>query len=611
MALASPFSIRSKIMLLVAGLIIGLGGALAFYVQTEFSETLTEELLKRGVSIARQLAENGSNALITDDRITLSRLAHSSRESEKDIVYAFFVGAQTNEVLAHSFGEYFPIDLLNATAGQSPDHTKVNKLITSSGIVYDISTPVVGSEVGLVRLGISANSVTMAVEGLTQQIMSAVGLLLLIAMLIGIPIARAISKPISQLTRAAERLSRRERSEPVKVRSHDEIGQLAKTFNAMAENLMAAEEKLANQVSFLETLLADLPEPVFYKDKDGAVLGCNHAFESFFEVKEEEIIGKSSYGYRPKNEAAVHVERDKDVLLGNKRVSYEMRIEKNDGLLRDVIFHKAPINDESGLVKGLIGVMQDITEEREASRLKSEFVTTAAHEFQTPLASILGFSELIMEDFEANKENMPEFIRLIFSKASFLSHLVDEMLNLSRIESGRGIALRKTECVVNEEIGQIIENFRLLYPDYAFRFIHPEKSKTLIVDKERMGQVIDNLLQNAVKYSEKGSTIKITISDTETHCVVSTTDQGIGMNKEQLLHSTEKFYRGDTSDTAPGGTGLGLFITRSIVEAHGGTLQIDSNEGEGTTVTFSIPFEQPDLELHVPVTSVQISHVEH
>ena len=179
MTFAPYFSIRMKIVLLVSGLLVGLGGSLAFYVQTEFSEKLTEELLKRGISIARQLAENGSNAVITDDRITLSRLAHSSRESEKDIVYAFFVGPHENEVLAHSFGEYFPIDLLNANQGQSINHTSVNKLITSSGIVYDISTPVVSQELGLVRLGISANSVTEAVENPARQIMTAAGLLLL------------------------------------------------------------------------------------------------------------------------------------------------------------------------------------------------------------------------------------------------------------------------------------------------------------------------------------------------------------------------------------------------------------------------------------------------
>ncbi len=598
-------------MLLVAGLLIGLGGSLAFYVQTKFSETLTEELLKRGVSIARQLAENGSSALITDDRITLSRLAHSSRESETDIVYTFFLGPHENEVLAHSFGEHFPIDLLTTSPEGNFKQAAIKKLITSSGIVYDISAPVISRNVGIVRLGISANAVTEAVDNLTQQITTVVGTLLLVAIIIGIPIARAISNPISQLTKAAERLSRRERSEPVTVRTRGEIGQLAKTFNVMAENLMEAEEKLANQVSFLETLLADLPEPVFYKDKTGAMLGCNHAFESFFAVKAEEIIGHTSYIYRPEPEAAVHVARDKDVLLNNKRVSYEMRIERHDGLLRDVIFHKVPIINDNGMVNGLIGVMQDITEEREASRLKSEFVTTAAHEFQTPLASILGFSELILADSESFKEDLPEFIRLIFSKASFLSHLVDEMLNLSRIESGRGIALRKTECVVNEEVARIIENFKLLYPDYNFQLIHPEESEILVVDKERMGQVVDNLLQNAVKYSGKGSTIEITIEDTETHCIVSTADRGIGMSEEQMAQATEKFYRGDTSNTAPGGAGLGLFISQSIVDAHGGTLTIESIKNQGTTVTFRIPYEQPKRELHVPKTSIQISHVEH
>ena len=146
----ADISLRLKILLLIIGLLIGFGGALAFYVKTAFSERLTDELLKRGISIARQLAENGSNAIITDDRIALSRLAHSSREREKDIVYAFFVGSQKNRILAHSFGEHFPIDLLDANPGQPGTQPEVRKLMTSSGIVYDISTPVVSKEVGMV-----------------------------------------------------------------------------------------------------------------------------------------------------------------------------------------------------------------------------------------------------------------------------------------------------------------------------------------------------------------------------------------------------------------------------------------------------------------------------
>jgi len=604
------FSIRLKIMILIVGLLIGFGGALAFYVKTAFSERLTDELLKRGVSIARQLAENGSNAVIIDDRITLSRLAHSAEKSEKDIVYTFFVSAHKNRILAHSFGEQFPVDLLDANPGSSAGEAGIRKLLTSSGIVYDISTPVISREVGSVRLGISANSVTEAVNNLIRQMFTTGGIILLTAILIGLPIARAISNPISQLTLAVEKLSRREQSDPVRARSNDEIGQLAASFNTLAENLLQAEKKLASQIRFLETLLADLPEPVFYKNRNAEIIGCNHAFESFFGVRQANIIGQSSTGYRPQDEAVIHMARDKDVLENGKKVSYEMRIKIAD-VYRDIIFHKAPIREDSGVVSGLIGVMQDISEEREASRLKSEFVTTAAHEFQTPLASILGFSELLMEENSPARENLQDFIRLIYSKATFLSHLVDELLNLSRIESGRGIALQKSDCDVNNELGKIFASFRVLYPEHHFELTHPDETTILFVDKERMGQVVDNLLQNAVKYSKKGSIIRGSISRSTTHCIVSIADQGIGMSTEQLAHATEKFYRGDTSNTAPGGTGLGLFITRSIVEAHGGSMQIESRQEEGTTVTFQIPYDQPERELHTPRTALQVSQIDY
>lgn len=606
-----PFSIRMKILLLVIGLLVGVGGAVAFYVKTEFSEKLTDELLKRGISVARQLAENGSSAMVTDDIVTLARLAHSSQGIAEDIVYSFFVASENNQVLAHSFGEYFPIDLLQASPETYSDETHVRQLLTSGGIVYDITVPVISSQVGWVRVGISANSVTMAADSLIRQMLTAGSILLLAAIIAAIPLARAVSNPITRLTQAVESLSRGERTDPVKIRSNDEIGRLASAFNVMADNLIQAEEQLANQVRFLETLLADIPEPVFYKDMEGHLLGYNHAFESFFEVSGKSLINQTSYEYRPAEEAAIHIARDRDVLEGNKRVSYEIRVTKTDGILRDVIFHKAPIRDENNNVTGLIGVLQDITEEREASRLKSEFVTTAAHEFQTPLASILGFSELILENGEATKDDLPEFLQLIFNKASFLSQLVDEMLSLSRIESGRGIALNKSECTVNNELAEIVSNFRLLYSGYNFKIEHPPESKILIVDRERMGQVVDNLLQNAVKYSANGSTITLKIINNPEDCQVAVSDQGIGMTAEQIKHATKKFYRGDTSDTAPGGTGLGLFISKSIVEAHGGILEIESQEGKGTTVSFRIPFEQPDRELHVPKSAIQVSHVEH
>ena len=605
------FSIAIKILLLVIGMLIGLGGAVAFYVKTEFSGQLTTELLKRGISIAKQLAENGSDALVSEDRFTLSRLAHASNDIEEDIVYAFFVSAEDYQVVAHSFGEYFPVDLIDATPGIYTDQVSKRKLLTSGGIVYDITVPVISSQVGWVRLGISGNSVIMAADNLIRQILTVGSLILLVAITASIPLSRAISKPITQLTRAVESLARGERTEAVKVRTRDEIGLLASAFNEMTENLLEARENLANQIRFLETLLADIPEPVFYKDKNGKLLGCNHAFESFFNVESTEMIGQSSYGYRPAEEAAIHTARDKDVLEGNKRVSYEMRIKHISNTLRDVVFHKAPIRDEKGDVDGLIGVLQDITEEREASRLKSEFVTTAAHEFQTPLASILGFSELILENQDALSEDLPDFLHLIFNKATFLSHLVDEMLNLSRIESGRGIALRKGDCDVNKELTKMVENFRRLYPDYSFELSIPAETIILVADKERMGQVIDNLLQNSVKYSDPEGTISLSAQSSETHCNITVADHGIGMTAEQIDHAADKFYRGDTSDTAPGGTGLGLYISKSIIEAHGGALDIESVVGEGTRITFRIPFEQPDRELHVPKAALQVSHVEH
>ncbi|MBT6501762.1 MAG: histidine kinase, partial [Deltaproteobacteria bacterium] len=170
-----------------------------------------------------------------------------------------------------------------------------------------------------------------------------------------------------------------------------------------------------------------------------------------------------------------------------------------------------------------------------------------------------------------------------------LAAIINDLLDISRIESGRGFALNKQPCNVGGAIQEIIPYFREHYTNHQFEVALPEKPVQLNVDKEKMGQVLKNLLSNAAKYSPEGGLIRVGGEIFEDHYRISVQDQGMGMTPEQVDKVFEKFYRVDASNTAIEGTGLGTTVVKHIVEAHGGKVWVESEPGKGTRVTFTIP----------------------
>jgi signal transduction histidine kinase len=260
-----------------------------------------------------------------------------------------------------------------------------------------------------------------------------------------------------------------------------------------------------------------------------------------------------------------------------------------DGSRHDIVFHKALFRDENGQAAGIIGVMHDITLQRDADRSRSEFVSMVAHELQTPLAAILGFSELLHEGSLGERERK-EALEVIISKSEALSQMVTELLDLSRLESGRPLSVDKEQCDISNLLTGSIDSFRKRIATHRFVPDLPKSPVMVTVDCKRIGQVMENLLSNAVKYSGAASTIHVSAHTEGDICRITVRDEGVGMSPNQLEHLFDKFYRAKQKKTASG-TGLGLFIVKSIVEAHHGKIHIASVLGQGTTVTVELPVE--------------------
>lgn len=240
-------------------------------------------------------------------------------------------------------------------------------------------------------------------------------------------------------------------------------------------------------------------------------------------------------------------------------------------------------------LKGVILLLENVTREHELDRMKNEFLATAAHELRTPLTSVLGYAELLQQSEHLTAEERSEFLDYIRERGEWLSHLVDNLLDLGRMESGQPLSFERTSWNLRELLENSIDPYRKAGLHHRFIVEAPTHSVIVSADRSRVLQVLENLLSNAIKYSPHGGTIRVRAVAGDGDVLISVTDEGIGMTEEQVEKIFDRFYRADTSTTAVGGIGLGMSIAKGIVEAHGGIIRVDSAPGRGTTVSFNLP----------------------
>lgn len=580
-------TLRAKFIYLAIFLVVSFSLSLCLYLKTHFAQIMSDELLKRGASIARHVAEISTSAFIEHDYLQLESLAKDHQKAEFDIIYILMTNPN-NEVVANSFTNGYPLDLKKVEHNLSSGEVCIRNIDFGGTPVYDIAAPVMDARIGSVRIGISAQPVNQAVDTLIKAIIGTTLVLGLVALIITLPLLQTVLRPISGLTAAVVGLTSGNREQLLPVSSNDEIGLLTNAFNQMVGTINSAEKRLAAQVEFLQVLIDDIPLPVFYKNSQGVMLGCNHSYVNFWGKPKQDIVGCHTDDINNHADAELHLRKDQELLEQKTPVNYEMRVVDAKGLKKQVVYNKALFNDEKGMPAGIIGVIQDVTEQRQADQMKNDFVSTVAHEFQTPLSIIIGFTELIQGD-SLKPTEYREALNQINQKAEGLSEMVDELLDLAQMETGMGLRINLESCNVNEVLTELISSFRKRTTSHHFELELPAEDVTIFADKVRMAQVMENLLSNAVKYSAKQSSIKVVVTSFAKFCQVQVSDQGIGMTEQQKGLIFEKYYRADISNTAPAGTGLGMYITKSIIDAHNGQIEVDSVLEQGTTVTFRIP----------------------
>jgi PAS domain S-box-containing protein len=257
----------------------------------------------------------------------------------------------------------------------------------------------------------------------------------------------------------------------------------------------------------------------------------------------------------------------------------------------------AMVRDEKRAILGLLVVFNDVTELRNVERMKSDFVSTVSHELRTPLTSIQGFVRTLLDDPSGefyDQDTRMEFYGIIDSECDRLVRLISDLLNVSRIENGRPLHVNYDTV----DIGALIEkclNFQRNYSEnHELKMDVPTDLPTVVADKDKVDQIITNLVSNAIKYSPDGGSVTVSARDEGEKLCISVTDEGIGIPPEHLDKIFQRFHRVNAGDAQRvGGTGIGLYLVRSLVEAHGGVAWVESTVGKGSVFSFTLPKKPP------------------
>ena len=354
------------------------------------------------------------------------------------------------------------------------------------------------------------------------------------------------------------------------------------------ENLRRTLQEAEDARNKLNAILASVPEGLLVTDLHDRVVLMNRAAEELLAVPQEEALGQPIEGVIKET---VLQDRLKTVLAQKiPVVVLDVRLPgANRQRPRFIQARTSVIRSEGTGVTGMITLLLDTTREHEQDRLKTEFVATAAQDFRGPLASIQGFSELLLKRPELEATERARFLSHINDEALTLSRLLKNHLDIALIESGGELHLERSPCDLSGLLARMGRYFREKNPRHQLEVEVPDGPIEALVDGGRIEQVLNNVLANAVKYAPGGGTIRVTGEAQPQSFRIQVVDQGPGMPAEERERIFEKFFRGPTSSKGTEGLGLGMNIAKHIVDAHGGDISVASAPGEGTSVTITLP----------------------
>lgn len=458
-----------------------------------------------------------------------------------------------------------------------------------------------GEVVGEIVLSSPAEIVSQTRQGTTRILfvvaMAAGAIAMVLAWLSG----RRITRPIQQLTATVGRVREGDLSAQAQVQGEDEVGQLGETFNEMTASLVRMTDDLREAAleesrlrTRIETIMQSMADGLVAVDADRLVLAFNREAENLTGLKAEQAIGqpveKVLEARGPQGDAVRLPIAD----LAEGAVG-GVTLKRRGGDPVPVAVTSAVLRGDDGHVAGGVAVVRDMTREREVEKMKSEFLSNISHELRTPLTPIKGYAEILNRK-EVPPDKTKQFVRGILDSTARLERIVELLVDFSAMEAGR-LSPRSTPIDLGALVAKLAEEWEKKTPRHEVVAAVPSKLPQVVGDERLIRRSIEEVLDNAVKFSPHGGTIRLeaktatsTTNGRHRQVQVCVSDQGIGITPEDLPKVFSDFHQLDGSETrAYGGLGLGLAFVQRIVEAHAGSITVESEPDQGTTFTISIP----------------------
>ena len=438
--------------------------------------------------------------------------------------------------------------------------------------------------VGVLRAALPLENVRNILFDIRKTVFFGAIFAILLAFIMGSIVAGKTTQPVNRMIYASRKFSEGDFSRRVPTGADDEVGELADTFNKMAEDIENKMSQIRTQNQKLEGLFNSMVEGVITIGRDRRLVSVNPTVERIFGILIKDAHGKIFLDAIRNNDIAKIVE---DVLSTGKAVSTDLELVYP---VRGVFeINAVPIFD-GDKIGGCLAIIHDITEIKRLETVRKDFIANISHELKTPLTSIKGFVETLLEGALNDKENNRQFLKIIQEHANRLDGLVSDLLSLSHLES-REMALEKNPFDLKELTDRIIQGFKSQLKKKNITINNELPSGLRVTaDRSKIDQAITNLIDNSIKFNSENGRVRISGGPSGGNIKVVVEDSGIGIPEKDIPRIFERFYRVDKARSRDlGGTGLGLSIVKHIIELHGGLAGVESTEGLGSKFWFTLP----------------------
>ncbi|KAF3299075.1 cell wall metabolism sensor histidine kinase WalK [Carnobacterium sp. PL24RED07] len=458
------------------------------------------------------------------------------------------------------------------------------------------STASSGAMIGILNVSANLETIYSQIQNIMSLFLIASGVSLVFTTGLAMLISSQIINPLQKMRDQTKQIAEGNYSTTLDINSEDEIGQLAESINYLSVRVGDAQDLTEAERQRLDSVLRHMTDGVIATDRRGKITIINDRSLSILNKTQEEVIGESII----------------EALDLSERFSFRELFDQHESILLNyandegetiIRAEYSVIQRESGFISGLVWVLTDITEHEKIERDRKQFVSNISHELRTPLTSVRSYSEALVDGAIKDEKVAVEFLNVIQTETDRMIRMISDLLHLSRMDAKQQVINREL-IIFKDLVNHILDRFDMMLQsedyegkNYIIKRELMEEEVWVEIDQDKLIQVIDNIMNNAIKYSPDGGTIYVRLMSTHNQLVLSIQDQGLGIPQESIPHLFDRFYRVDKARSrAQGGSGLGLSIAKEEIELHNGTIWVNSIENKGTTFFISLPFEEFDSD---------------